>query len=105
MHEQNKDLAIEFIYLCSPNKSTVDLWKNKITELKIPGIHIFVSEKIIAQLKDILNASAGYPSYASIDVNGKIIISMTSLNHESLKAAAGFWHMLLSRGKRCILFA
>lgn len=47
------------------------------------------SQKIIAQLKDILNASAGYPSYASIDVNGKIIISMTSLNHESLKAAAG----------------
>ncbi len=93
LHEKNKDLAVEYIYLCTSSGSSVDLWKNKVADLQIPGTHIFMSEKIIAQLKNMLNASTGYPAYVAIDINGKInpkvITRMGSLNRESLKEAAG----------------
>ena len=93
LHEANKDLSVEYIYLCTSSRSSLDIWKNKVADLEISGTHIFVDDKIITQLKSTLNAKGGFPSYVVIDINGKInpkIISrMEYLNRESLKTAVG----------------
>ncbi|MDB5130105.1 TlpA disulfide reductase family protein [Mucilaginibacter sp.] len=93
LHEENKDLPIEYIYLCTTSGSNIDLWKNKVAELQIPGTHIFVNEKIIDQLKTTLNAGSGFPSYVVIDANGKVntkaISRMEGLNRDSVKKAVG----------------
>jgi thiol-disulfide isomerase/thioredoxin len=93
LHKKNNDLPIEYIYLCTSSSSTVDIWKHKVAELEIPGIHIYVNDKIIAKLKTAFNAEGGFPTYVLIDINGKIkpkaISYMQSLDRESLKKVAG----------------
>lgn len=93
LHEKNKDLPIEYIYLCTTSSSNIDTWKNRVAELQIPGTHIFVNEKIIAQLKTAFNAEGGFPTYVVVDVNGKVnakaITRMESLNRETVKKATG----------------
>jgi thiol-disulfide isomerase/thioredoxin len=93
LHVANKDLPIEYIYLCTSSSSNIKIWKNKVAELEIPGTHIFVDEKIIAQLKVIFNATSGFPAYVVIDANGKFnnkaISRMENLNRDSVKQAVG----------------
>jgi thiol-disulfide isomerase/thioredoxin len=93
LHEKNKDLAIEYIYLCTSAGSNLDIWKNKLADLQIPGTHFFMNEKLIAKLKSMLNATGGYPAYVTIGtkgkVNSKIITQMRNLNRESLKESVG----------------
>lgn len=93
LHEKNKDLPIEYIYLCTTGSSNIDLWKKKVAEMQIPGTHIFISEKVLAQLRTVLNAEGGYPTYIAIDINGKVdskvISRMEDLNRETLKKVAG----------------
>jgi len=93
LHERNKDLDVEYIYLCTSSGSSLDVWKKKLTDLQIPGTHFFMSNQVIAQLKSMLNATGGFPAYVAIDIDGKInpriITRMGSLNRESLKEAAG----------------
>ncbi|MBE9586774.1 redoxin family protein [Mucilaginibacter sp. JRF] len=93
LHNENKDLPIEYIYLCSSNSSTTDKWKNKVGELEIPGTHIFVKEELLEKIKQYINAKSGFPSYALIDINGKLstsaITRMEPLNRESLMNMVG----------------
>ncbi|NRF41784.1 TlpA disulfide reductase family protein [Pedobacter foliorum] len=93
LHEKNKDLAIEYVYLCTTDGSNIDVWKNRVADLQIPGTHIFVNEKIIAQLKTAFNAESGFPSYVVVDVNGKVnpkvITRMEMLDRDSIKKVAG----------------
>ena len=65
------NLPIEFVYLCTSNNSTLDKWKSKIVELKIPGTHIFVDESIENELMRLFTVS-GFPSYILINSNGII---------------------------------
>lgn len=65
-----KELPIEFIYLCTSNNSTLDKWKSKIAELKIPGTHIFVEESIETELMNLFSTK-GYPSYVLINSKGQ----------------------------------
>ncbi|TKC09655.1 TlpA family protein disulfide reductase [Pedobacter frigoris] len=93
LHEKNKDLPIAYVYLCTTDGSNMDLWKKKLTEMQIPGTHVFINEKVLAKLRTMLNADGGFPTYVSIDINGKVdsknISHMGSLNRESLKKIAG----------------
>ena len=93
LHVANKDLPIEYIYLCTNSSSNINIWKNKVAELQMPGTHIFVDDKIITQLKATLNATGGFPAYVVIDSNGKVntkaISRMESLNRDSVKQAVG----------------
>ncbi|MFC3366273.1 hypothetical protein ACFOG5_24115 [Pedobacter fastidiosus] len=63
------------------------MWKQKIAGLQIPYTHIFIDDKIVSQLKEILSASTGFPAHVVTDVNGKInskvIGHMGYLNRES----------------------
>lgn len=89
LHEETKELPLEYVYLCTSNNSTVEKWKNKIAELKISGTHIFVDEAIETELMNKFQAS-GFPSYRFIDRNGKYkqgaITWMSETNKAKLKA-------------------
>jgi thiol-disulfide isomerase/thioredoxin len=93
LHEKNDDLPIEYVYLCTNSGSNMNLWKNRIGNMEIPGTHIYVNDKIINKLMAALNAGAGYPAYVVIDKNGKVnakaISFMQSSTRESLKKAVG----------------
>jgi len=93
LHEKNKDLPIEYIYLCTTSGSSIDLWKNRIGDLQIPGTHIYVNDKIIAKLKTAFNSEGGFPTYVVIDTNGKVnkktIAFMQTLTRDSLKEIVG----------------
>ena len=93
LHEKNKDLPIEYIYLCTTGGSSINLWKNRIGGMQIPGTHIYVNDKIIARLKTAFNSEGGFPTYVVIDINGKVnqkrITQMEVLNRDSMKKAVG----------------
>jgi thiol-disulfide isomerase/thioredoxin len=94
LHEQNKDLPIEYIYLCTTQNVTVDLWKKKIAEMQLPGTHIYVDEMIMDKLRTAFNAEGGFPTYVVIDVNGsvntKAISRMQFLDRTAVKKVTGF---------------
>lgn len=93
LHEKNKDLPIEYIYLSTSSGSSIAIWKNRIGDMQIPGTHIYVNDKIISRLKTAFNAEGGFPTYVVIDVNGKVnqtkITAMSALDRDSLKKAVG----------------
>jgi len=93
LHEKNKDLPIEYIYLCTTSGSSIALWKNRIGDMQIPGTHIYVNDKIIARLKTAFNSEGGFPTYVVIDINGKvnqkIITRMQGLDRDSVKKIVG----------------
>lgn len=94
LHEANKDLPVEYIYICTNNNSNIMLWKNKIEELQLPGTHIFMDEKIVNKVKRTFNsAGSGFPTYVVIDINGKLRLKaiqwMQSMDRDKLKEAIG----------------
>lgn len=94
LHEENKDLPIEFVYICTNSSSNEKIWKDKVVGLELPGTHIFMEDKIVSELKSSFNnAGSGFPTYVVIDVNGKLrpksIQSMQSLDRDKLKTAVG----------------
>lgn len=94
LHEMNKDLPIEYIYICTNQQSNTDTWKRNIVKLEVPGTHIYMDEKIVEALKTTFeNAGAGFPTYVVIDINGKLrpnaIQSMGMLDREKLLQATG----------------
>ncbi len=56
------DIPVKFVYICTNNSTNEQAWMNKIMELKQPGIHLFVEDKLVRKLMDILQVT-GYPSY------------------------------------------
>lgn len=93
LHEACKDLPVEYVYICTTNSSNIDLWKSKIAALELPGIHIFMSEKIFEELKSNLGLGSGVPAYAVINKDGKLrsnaIQWMESMDRDKLKDAVG----------------
>ena len=93
LHEANKDLPIQYVYLCSSSSSDVKIWKNKVAEIQLPGTHIFVDDKVITELKTMLGATGGFPSYVVINAKGKVdakaISRIEGLNRETVKQAVG----------------
>jgi thiol-disulfide isomerase/thioredoxin len=94
MHQENKDLPIEYVYICTNSSSNENIWKNKVVDLELPGTHIFMDDKIVNELKSRFNnAGSGFPTYIVIGVNGKLrskaIQWMQSLDRAKLKTAVG----------------
>lgn len=94
LHETNKDLPVDYVYICTNTASSIKVWENKIAELQLPGTHIFMDEKIVEELKSSFNnAGSGFPTYVVIGANGnlrpKAIQRMESLDRDKLKSAIG----------------
>jgi thiol-disulfide isomerase/thioredoxin len=87
LHDDAKELPVEFVYLCTSRSSNLDQWKSKIAEFEISGTHIFVEEDIENELMNLFSVS-GFPSYVLIDTNGDYkpgaIKRMSHLNKEKL---------------------
>ncbi|MCD2424508.1 TlpA family protein disulfide reductase [Niabella pedocola] len=93
LHEDSKDLPVEYIYLCTTSGSDEATWKNRIGTLKPAGTHIFINEELENALRKKLNANGGYPTYIVIDQKGNIssdkIAFMRELNREKFAEAIG----------------
>ncbi|MGE9311282.1 TlpA family protein disulfide reductase [Niabella sp. CJ426] len=93
LHDESKDLPVEYIYLCTTSGSDIETWKTRIGTLRPPGTHIFIDEKLESEFRKKLNAEGGYPTYIVIDQKGNIgadkISFMSELNKESLKKKTG----------------
>jgi thiol-disulfide isomerase/thioredoxin len=70
LQEESANLPVVFVYLCTTNGSSEEKWKQKVTELKQPGIHILIDESLDAELSAFFSFG-GYPGYALIDQSGK----------------------------------
>jgi len=93
LHEENKDLPVEFIYLCTSSSSNEDTWRKRLAKLATPGTHIFVDDSIVTALKRKLNAGSGFPAYVVIDRDGKVkstaISFMQPLDRNGLMQVTG----------------
>lgn len=94
LHETNKDLPVEYIYICTSSNSNITNWKNRISALEIPGIHIFMDDKIVTSLKSAFNVpGSGFPTYVVIDAKGQLrqnaIQFMQMLDRDKLKTVIG----------------
>jgi thiol-disulfide isomerase/thioredoxin len=69
LHDNTKELPVEFVYLCTSRNSNIEKWKAKIAEFELSGTHFFVNETIESDLMSLFSAS-GFPSYIFIDKNG-----------------------------------
>jgi thiol-disulfide isomerase/thioredoxin len=69
LHEESKALPVVFVYLCTENNSDEEKWKRKIIELKQPGIHFFIDEKLDSDIMRLFSLN-GYPSYILLNKNG-----------------------------------
>jgi thiol-disulfide isomerase/thioredoxin len=70
LHNEMKDEAIEFVYLCTSQGSDIDTWKSKISDLELGGTHIFVEASIESKLMSLLSLG-GFPSYGFINAKGE----------------------------------
>jgi thiol-disulfide isomerase/thioredoxin len=70
LHEDTKDLPIEFVYLCTSEGSTFEKWINKIAEFELNGTHIYVDKKIENELMEMFSGS-GFPTYVLINTKGE----------------------------------
>ncbi|MFB6318251.1 redoxin family protein [Saccharicrinis sp. FJH54] len=88
LHNEMKDMPVEFIYICTTRSSNIEKWKSKIAEYQLSGTHIFLDAGIVQDLLNLFSAS-GYPTYAFIDPKGKYIpgfnVRPSSVNKEELK--------------------
>lgn len=87
LHDNSKDLPVEFVYLCTSSSSSIEKWKSKIAELELGGTHIFVESEIESELLNLFSLS-GFPSYIFIDANGDyqpgVISRMYDMDKEKL---------------------
>ncbi|MGJ7032698.1 TlpA family protein disulfide reductase [Niabella hirudinis] len=93
LHEDSKNLPVEYIYLCTTSGSDEETWKNRIGTLKPAGTHIFINEELENAFRKKLNADGGYPTYIVIDQKGNISSDrfsfMSELNREKLAEVTG----------------
>jgi thiol-disulfide isomerase/thioredoxin len=70
LQEASTDLPVVFIYLSTTDDSSEDEWKAKVADLKQPGVHILINEKLTAELSGYFSFT-GYPGHAFIDKKGQ----------------------------------
>jgi thiol-disulfide isomerase/thioredoxin len=70
LQEASTDLPVVFIYLCTTDNVSENEWKEKVAELKQPGVHILINERLTAELSGYLSFT-GYPGHAYIDRTGQ----------------------------------
>ena len=83
LYIETKNLPIEFIYLCTDYRTSMDNWITKISILQQPGIHIFVEDAIIIEMWKSFPVGGGFPSYIYIDSNGQFKPDAVPLNEST----------------------
>ncbi|MET0298469.1 MAG: TlpA disulfide reductase family protein, partial [Flavitalea sp.] len=70
LQKESKDLPVVFVYACTKLGSDEKKWKNQIADLKLPGQHFFIDEKLDSEISAMFNFT-GYPGYAFINAAGE----------------------------------
>ena len=70
LYYEAKELPVEFIYLCTDYKTSLNNWITKISYLKQPGIHIFVNDKLEREVAQSFS-KGGFPNYLFINAKGE----------------------------------
>jgi thiol-disulfide isomerase/thioredoxin len=86
LNKEASALPIEFVYLCTSSGSSQDKWQSKVIEMKQPGIHIYVDDKLAAELMGMFG-KGGYPSYVYFNQQGKVSSEMADKTVSSLDIA------------------
>jgi thiol-disulfide isomerase/thioredoxin len=88
LSKQAANLPVKFIYLCTSQQSSQELWKSKIADLKQTGTHIFVDRQLIGKLMNLFGKSV-FPSYVLINSSGQLakedIQSISSVKIDDLR--------------------
>lgn len=71
LEEESRNLPLVFVYLCTDNTSSEEIWKRKIVELKQPGVHFFIDDKLATEIMNLFSQT-GYPSYVLLNKNGTV---------------------------------
>lgn len=69
LHDQTKNLSVEFVYLCTTSGVDFDKWKLLIADNELAGIHVLVNKDRVDRLMEMFSVN-GFPSYVFIDQNG-----------------------------------
>jgi thiol-disulfide isomerase/thioredoxin len=91
LYQETKNLPVEFIYICTDYRATIDNWITKISYLKQPGIHIYVNDEIIRELWKLLQTSGGFPTYLFIDSKGVFRPEAIPLNESTTTERLSGW--------------
>ena len=70
MMENEKDSDVEYVYLCLMSEEKK--WKAVLAEKKMKGKQYFLNDEQSAYFMQLLKIS-GYPTYAIIDKEGRVI--------------------------------
>lgn len=83
-----KKLAVEVVYLCVEDGSSMKKWEKTVAGLKTEGTHIFLDKKLAKSVMAFFDLR-GYPSHIFIDQKGNwdtnYIHSLAHLDIENLK--------------------
>lgn len=69
LYFEAKYLPIEFIFLCTDYRTSMDDWIIKISVLKQPGIHIYVDDSLESEVAQPF-LKGGFPNYLFINAKG-----------------------------------
>jgi thiol-disulfide isomerase/thioredoxin len=70
MYSEAKDLPVEFIYMCTDYRTSMNDWITKISVLKQPGIHIYVNDSLESMVAKPFT-KGGFPNYLLINSKGE----------------------------------
>ena len=70
LQAEAKDLPIEFIYLCTDYRTSLNDWITKISMLKQPGIHIYIDDSLESEVAQSFS-KGGFPNYLLINAKGE----------------------------------
>ncbi|RZK77815.1 MAG: redoxin domain-containing protein [Pedobacter sp.] len=86
LHKEASELPVEFVYLCTSSGSSQERWKNKVIEMKQPGTHVYVDDKLASELMEMFG-KGGYPSYVYFDQQGRVSVKLSNRTVSSLNVA------------------
>jgi thiol-disulfide isomerase/thioredoxin len=76
LHHKVEGLPVKFVYLCTDSGGSQEQWENLIAKNEVPGIHLFVPQKVHGEVMKIFNGR-GYPTYVLLQPDGSPILDVS----------------------------
>jgi thiol-disulfide isomerase/thioredoxin len=76
LHEKTEGLEVNYVYLCTDSGGSKESWEKLIATHEVPGIHLYVPEKVHDEIMEIFNGR-GYPTYVFLHPNGEPVLDVS----------------------------
>ncbi|MTB49620.1 TlpA disulfide reductase family protein [Lewinella sp. W8] len=76
LHHKTEGLPVKFVYLCTDSGGSREQWDNLIAKHELPGIHLFVPNKVHAEVMKIFKGR-GYPTYVLLQPDGSPVLDVS----------------------------